>query len=140
MSAALALQQAVHATLAADATLAALIGAGIYDGPQRNAAPPYLHFGDASERDWSTGTEAGAEVAFAIVALSRERGRNEALGILERVRAVLHDAVFAVDGWRLVTIRFVATESGRGDGGGRSDRGDMRRAAARFRARLEPIS
>ena len=134
MSAALALQQAVHAALAADPELAALIGAGIYDGPQRNAAPPHLHFADASERDWSTGTEAGAEVAFPIVALSRERGREETLAIMERVRAVLHDAVFAVEGWRLVSLRLVAMESGG------FDKGDTRRAAARFRARLEPIS
>ena len=130
--AALALQEAVRTTLAADPALAALIGAGIYDGPQRNAAPPYLHLGAVSERDWSTATEAGAEVTFSLVAWSRERGRDETLKILERVRALLHEATIPVAGWRLVTIRFLGMETGR------AEKTETRRAAARFRARLEP--
>ena len=130
--AAAALQEAVRAALAADPELAALIGAGIYDGPQRNAAPPYLHFGAASERDWSTATDGGAEVTFSLVAASRERGRDETLAILERARALLHEGAMPVAGWRLVTLRFLGMETAR------ADKTETRRAAARFRARLEP--
>jgi hypothetical protein len=88
-----ALQQAVFALLASDAELAALVGAGrVYDGAPRNAAAPYVHLGEVTERDWSTATEAGVEISFAVVAWSREPGRAEALAIAERVRALLHDA------------------------------------------------
>ena len=56
--AALALQQAVFALLAADTELAALVGAGrVYDGAPRNAAAPYVHLGEMSARDWSTAGE-----------------------------------------------------------------------------------
>jgi len=130
--AALALQEAVFAALAGDAGLTALIGAGnVFDGAPRNAAAPYLHLGEVTARDWSTGTEAGAEVRFAVVAWSREAGRREALRIAGRVQEVLHGAELAVAGWRVVNLRHVATETAR------ADKPDGRRAVARFRAVLE---
>lgn len=126
-----ALQEGVFDVLAGDATLTALIGARVYDGAPRNAAAPYVHLGEATARDWSTATEAGSEVTFAVIAWSREPGRKEALSIADRVVALLHDAALELDGWRLVNLRHLSTETAR------EEKREGRRAVARFRARME---
>jgi hypothetical protein len=128
-----ALQAAVFSVLSADAELAGLLGgARIYDGAPRNAEAPYLHLGEVSARDWSTATEAGTEISFAVVAWSRQPGRSEALAAAERVRELLHDAALDLDGFRLVNLRHVATETAR------AEKPEGRRAVARFRAVVEP--
>ena len=132
MSAARALQEAVFAALSADAELETLLGgANIFDGAPRNAEAPYVHLGELSERDWSTATEPGAEISFAVVAWSRLPGRAEAIAIAERVRAVLHDAALVLDGFALVNLRHIATETAR------AEKPEGRRAVARFRAVVE---
>ena len=129
---ALALQQAVFAALSADAELQALLGgAHVFDGAPRNAEAPYVHLGESEARDWSTATEAGTEISFAVVAWSRQPGRTEALAIAERVRMLLHDAALEVDGLRLVNLRHVATETAR------NEKPEGRRAVVRFRAVVE---
>ena len=88
-----ALQEAVFSTLSGDATLAALLGgANVFDGAPRNQPAPYVHLGELTARDWSTATEAGTEINFAVVAWSRAEGRSEGLAIADRVVALLHDA------------------------------------------------
>ena len=130
-----ALQEAVFATLSADAALLALLGgAHVYDGAPRNAAAPYVHLGELTERDWSTATDAGVEISFAVVAWSREPGRAEALAIAERVRELLHDVDLEVDGFRLVNLRHVGTETAR------VEKPEGRRAVVRFRAVTEPAA
>lgn len=131
---ALALQAAVHGALTADAAMQALLGgANVFDAAPRNAAAPYLFFGEVSARDWSTATEPGAEISFALVAWSRRDGRAEALAIAERARALLHDTALAVDGYRLVNLRHIGTETAR------AEKPEGRRAVARFRAVMEAI-
>ncbi len=133
MSAGRALQEAVFSALVADTTLTTLLGgAKVYDGAPRNAAAPYVHLGEMVARDWSTATEAGAEVNFAVVAWSRLPGRSEGLAIAERVVALLHDAALTLDGWRLVNLRHLATETAR------VEKPEGRRTVARFRAVAEP--
>jgi hypothetical protein len=132
MSAANALQKAVFEALAADATLTALLGGvRIYDGAPRNAEAPYLHLGEFSARDWSTATETGLEISFAVVAWSRVEGRAEGTAIAERVRVLLHDAALDLDGFRLVNLRHVSTETAR------AERPEGRRVVVRFRAVVE---
>ena len=132
MSAAKALQEAVFSTLAADAELAALLGgARVYDGAPRNAAAPYVHLGEILSRDWSTATEAGAEVRFDVVAWSEAPGRAEALAIAGRAAELLHDAALSVVGHRLVSLRHLGTQTSR------EKKPEGRRATARFRARME---
>jgi hypothetical protein len=126
-----ALQAAVFATLAGDETLQAMIGDAIFDAAPRNAAAPYVHLGELTASDWSTATEAGSEIRFAVVAWSRAEGRSEALAVADRVAALLHDATLELDGWRLVNLRHLATETAR------ADKPEGRRAVARFRAVLE---
>ena len=132
MSAARELQEAVFERLSADASLVALLGgAKVFDGAPRNAQAPYVHLGEVVARDWSTATEVGTEISFAVVVWSRALGRSEGLLIAERVVALLHDAALSLDGFRLVNLRHVATETARGE------TPEGRRTAVRFRAVVE---
>ncbi|MYZ50468.1 DUF3168 domain-containing protein [Propylenella binzhouense] len=134
-SPALALQAAAFAALAGDAALAGLLGgARIHDSVPRNAPAPYVHLDEAILRDWSTGSEAGAEVRFAIAVITPADGRAQAFAIAERIRALLHDAPLALDGHRLVNLRHQATETKKV-----RDR-TLRRADLTFRAVIEPAS
>ena len=133
-SSARALQEAVFSALSADAALTALIGAGqVHDGPPRNAAAPYVHLGEMTARDWSTSTEGGTEIVFAVVAWSRQPGLSEALAIAERVREVLDDAALVLAGHRLVNMRHISTETAR------AEKPEGRRAVVRFRAAIEAL-
>lgn len=132
MSAARSLQEAVFSALAGDAPLIALLGGtNVFDGAPRNAAAPYVHLGETTARDWSTATEAGTEISFAVVVWSRAPGRSEGLLVAERVVALLHDAALTLDGFRLVNLRHVATETAR------VETLEGRRTMVRFRAVVE---
>lgn len=132
MSAARSLQEAVFSALAGDAPLVALLGrTNVFDGAPRNAAAPYVHLGETTARDWSTATEAGTEISFAVVVWSRAPGRSEGLLVAERVVALLHDAALTLDGFRLVNLRHVATETAR------VETLEGRRTVVRFRAVVE---
>ncbi len=131
-AAAFALQKAVLAALVADTALAALVGERIHDAPPRAQEFPYVAFGEAGERDWSSGSESGAEHRLTLLAWSRHRGKREALAIAERIVAVLHDAALTLDGHRLVNLRRETSEV-RGEADGVTWRG-----AVRFRAVTEP--
>lgn len=134
LSATAALQKAIFTALAGDGGLIALLGGvRIYDGAPRDAPAPYVHIAEAQERDWSTSTEAGAEVTVALVVWSREPGRSEVLSIAQRLRARLHDAALTVEGWRLVNLRHLATETSR------DETLQGRRAELRLRAVLEEL-
>jgi hypothetical protein len=132
MSAARALQEAVFEALVADAALVALLGGSkVFDGAPRNAVAPYVHLGEALARDWSTATEAGTEISFAVVVWSRAPGRSEGLLVAERVAALLHDAPLELDGFRLANLRHVSTETAR------VETPEGRRTVVRFRAVVE---
>ena len=132
MSAARKLQETVFEALSADATLVALLGGPkVFDGAPRNAEAPYVHLGEVVARDWSTATEAGTEVNFAIVVWSRAPGRSKGLSIADRVVALLHDGALTLDGLRLVNLRHVATETAR------VETPEGRRTVVRFRAVVE---
>jgi hypothetical protein len=133
MSAGRSLQEAVFAALVADAEFEDMIGgAKVFDSVPRNAAAPYVHLGEMVCRDWSTATEAGAEISFAVAVWSRGEGRSEGFQIAERVVTLLHDVALTLDGWRLVNLRHLATETAR------LEKPEGRRTVVRFRAVVEP--
>jgi hypothetical protein len=110
-AAALDLQEAVFAALSADAGLIdALGGAKFHDVTPADLPFPYVTFGRASSYDWSTGTEEGSEHLFALHVWSKQKGRREALALMERVRAALHDRSLALAGHHLVNLRLELTE------------------------------
>lgn len=132
--AALELQRAVFAALAGDAALtAALGGAGFYDRTPARTPFPYLTFGPASIHDWSTDTEAGSEHLFTLDIWAGRTGKSEALALMERVDAVLHDAALTLKGgYRLVNLRRQSAEI-------RFDEDlSVHHGLMRFRAAIEP--
>jgi hypothetical protein len=101
----LALQKAMLSRLAADPSVAALLGgSGIYDDVPQGTRPPYVSFGDIATRDWST-KDARAEEHFATLFVwSRERGRKQAYEIIAAIDAALDGAALVLDGHRLVSL------------------------------------
>jgi hypothetical protein len=127
------LQEAVFARLIGDAQLTGLLGGPhVFDGPPRNAAGPYVHLGEMDVRDWSTGSDAGSEIRFALVVWSRDGGRSQGLAAADRARALLHDAGLLLDGFQLVNLRHLSTETAR------AEKPEGRRVVVRFRAVVEP--
>jgi hypothetical protein len=129
-----ALRKAIRAALIADPALSGLLGgAFVFDEAPRGAALPYVAFGDSQTRDWSTATDRGIEQFLPLNIWSQQRGLAEALTIAARVTDLLDDAALALDGWRLVNLRLVASETKR------EANGRLARASLRFRAAMEQI-
>ncbi len=120
-SALLALREAVQARLKADAPLAGLMGGEVrlHDEPPRAARDLYAVWGEASARDWSTGSGTGAQHAFSIAIWSVEGSARPALAAAARMAAILHEAALAPAGHRLVTLRAAAAETARDRASGR---------------------
>ena len=132
-SAAWELQKAIHGKLASDAgVLAVLGGPRVYDEVPRGAAFPYVTFGGVTTRDWSTGTETGAEHAVVLRAWSKAGGEREVHLMIEAIRAALHETAVMLTGHRLVSLRHEASETARGTNG------ETYAGAVRFRAVTEP--
>lgn len=133
-SATAALQQAIFAALSDDTALRSALGAPgrIHDHVPRGAAFPYVAFASLSARDWSTGDAEGEEHTLVLHVWSREKGKREAETIAAAIRARLHDAALALDGYRLVNLRHVATETRR------EPDGLATRGIIRLRAVTEP--
>ncbi|MDN2567991.1 DUF3168 domain-containing protein [Aquibium sp. A9E412] len=105
-SAALELQKAVFAALAADPALTdALGGARIYDVPPPNVAFPHITFGQTSVHDWSTASELGHEHLFTLHVWSKAAGKREALSLMALAAERLQDAALTLDGHALVSLR-----------------------------------
>ena len=129
-----ALQKAVYETLAGDAGLAALLGgARIHDGAPRAAAMPYVALDPVVTTDGDTASEAGRVHTLTLTVWSAGEGKRQALAVLERIGALLHDADLTLVDHRLVNLRREREEVRRSD-----DRRAVR-GEARFRAVTEPL-
>ena len=127
------LQKAIYAVLVDDVALVALLGSGrVYDDVPRGAPFPYVTFGPSTTRDWSTGTERGAEHLLTLRTWSKAGGEKETHEILEAVRAALHETSLSLDGHRLVSLRHEMSDTTRGADG------ETYQGVARFRAVTEP--
>ena len=99
MSAGDAVQTAIAAALDAVAGLG-----GVFDGPPARAAYPYATIDAATETDFSHKSGDGREVLIGLTVWDDQpvRLRELADAVESQVRAVS-----AVDGWQLVTMRFL---------------------------------
>lgn len=102
------LQKAVYQALTGNTGFMALV-TGIYDRPPQETVFPYVTIGEAVISDWSSATTSGTEQVISIHAWSREGGRKQAVSIMEKIYATLHDANFSVEGHTLVMIRFAGS-------------------------------
>lgn len=134
-SAALALQSAVVARLAASSEVSALTGgvARIFDDVPPATAYPYVTVGQALDRDWSTGSSGGREHTLTVHIWSQSPGRREVHRIAAAVSATLHDAPLALTGHHLVNLRHELTEARR------DPDGSTYQGIVRFRAVTEPV-
>ncbi len=134
-SASLALQSAILAALSSSADLSALTGghARVYDFVPPGTPYPYVTFGQAVERDWSTGSEDGREHTLTLQVWSRASGRSEVYHGAAILRSLLHLAPLPLQGFNLVSLRYQFQEARR------EPDGETFRAIVRFRAVTEPV-
>ncbi|MFA7262020.1 MAG: DUF3168 domain-containing protein [Caulobacter sp.] len=135
MSPDLALHRAIFDHLRADADLAALLGdpPRVHDETPAQPVWPLVVFGRAETRPWGGLDGEGLEHALTLTGLSRFDGAEEARAIVAALRARLHNADLALDGWRLVNLRVTY-----GDVFRAADGRDFR-GVIRVRAVTEPI-
>ena len=106
-TAAWALQKALINELTSNAFVFSLLGQPprVFDHVPRGSTFPYVTLGLTSERDWSTGTEAGSEHIASFHVWSRAAGREEADTIMNAIKQLLHDVNLALDSHHLINIR-----------------------------------
>jgi len=117
MSPALELQGLIVPRLKADATLAAIIGARVFDHVPRSATTgavtaeyPFVGMGYWSETQDDADCIEGGEIFGRIECWSRSVGKREALQLAEAVRASLHNADLTLSENALVLIEWVRTD------------------------------
>src|SRR3972149_5093045 len=87
-----ALQRGVYQALAGSLDLTTVLGGvRVYDDAPQAAPYPFISLGQSVIRDWSTGTEDGAEHNLTLHVWSRSGGKKQVQQILESIRVVLHD-------------------------------------------------
>jgi 5-carboxymethyl-2-hydroxymuconate isomerase len=134
MNAALALQQAMRATLLADTALISLLGgAHVFDEAPRGEPPLSVRFANIETRDWSVMDQKAHEHFITLDVTTNERGRSTAQNICNRIEAVLDNATLTLTDHRLVNLRLVFWSVART----KSD--PQFGATLRFRAATEPL-
>lgn len=115
---ALALQAALVARLRADAGVAALVGARVYDEPPDGATLPLVRIGniDVSPERMDGCTDEA--ITFSIEAHSRPiSGRVEASGIANAIRVALDETDFTISGYHLDWCQWLTQAVTRGADG-----------------------
>jgi len=128
-----ALQRGVYQALAGSLDLTTLFGGvRVYDDAPQAAPYPFITLGQSVIRDWSTGTEDGAEHNLTLHVWSRSGGKKQVQQILEAIRVVLHDQPLMLADHHLVNLRHEFSEA-------RLDPdGDTFHGIVRYRAVTEP--
>jgi len=134
-SASWAIQRGIYQALANSTNVPIFLGgAWIYDDPPQAANLPFVSLGQTELRDWSTGTEDGAEHLLTLHVWSRAGGKKQVHEIIDAIRGVLHDQHFALPDHHLVNLRHEFSEA-------RPDPdGDSFHGIVRYRAVTEPLA
>jgi hypothetical protein len=128
-----ALQRSVYQALAGSSDLTTLLGGTrIYDDAPQAAPYPFVTLGQSVIRDWSTGTEDGAEHNLTLHVWSRTGGKKQVHRIIEAIKDVLHDQPLMLADHHLINLRHEFSEA-------RLDPdGDTFHGIVRYRAVTEP--
>jgi hypothetical protein len=128
-----ALQRGVYQALAGSLDLTTLLGGvRVYDHAPQAAPYPFITLGQSVVRDWSTGTEDGAEHDLTLHVWSRSGSKKQVLEILDAIRAVLHGQPLMLADHHLVNLRHEFSEA-------RLDPdGDTFHGIVRYRGATEP--
>jgi hypothetical protein len=107
-----ALQRGIYQALAGSSGLTTLLsGARIYDDAPQGAAFPFITLGQSVVRDWSTGTEDGAEHELTLHVWSRVGGKKQVQEIIEAIRGALHDQPLMLADHHLINLRHEFSEA-----------------------------
>ena len=105
------LQEAIHARLAADAGLGAVLGgAHVYDRPPQGAAMPYITFGATRTFDAGTSTEDAREHLMTLHVWSKTGGRKQCMDAIEAAGEALAGLPALSGSVRIVSLRRQADE------------------------------
>ena len=128
-----ALQRGVYQALAGSLDLTSLLGGvRVYDRAPQSGPYPFITLGQSAIRDWSTGTEDGAEHNLTLHVWSRTGGKKQVLEIIEAIKDVLHDQPLPLPDHHLINLRHEFSEA-------RLDPdGDTFHGIVRYRAVTEP--
>ena len=127
-----ALQQAVYTALAADPTLATLVGTSIFDAPPTGALPAlYVSLGPEQARAWSDRSVQGARHDFVVSVITDAAGFQQAKAVAAAVSDVLAQPVGPLARGRVVTLNFLRARAKR------DEVGQQRRIDLTFRAMLD---
>jgi hypothetical protein len=130
-----AIQRGIYQALADSSDLTSLLGGTrIYDDPPESASYPFVSLGQSLVRDWSTGSEDGAEHMLTLHVWSRAGGKKQVHEIVEAIKGVLHDQPLTLLDHHLVNLRHDFSEA-------RQDPdGDTYHGIVRYRAVTEPLA
>jgi hypothetical protein len=104
----------------------------VYDHAPQSEPYPFITLGQSAVRDWSTGTEDGAEHNLTLHVWSRSGGKKQVQEIIETIKDVLHDQPLMLSDHHLVNLRHEFSEA-------RLDPdGDTFHGIVRYRAVTEP--
>lgn len=111
VSSANALQAAIHARLAGDAALTAMIGPdAVFDRRVGGRAMPYLVLSEIVTRDFAPGAE---EHELKLEAWSDAEGRKQSQEIAARVKVLLDGEVLSLSGFSLINLTHSSTRARR---------------------------
>jgi hypothetical protein len=130
-----ALQRSVYQALAGSLDVTSLLGgARIYDHAPQATSFPFITLGQSVIRDWSTGTEDGAEHDLTLHVWSKAGGEKQTLQIIEAIKGALHDQHLVLADHHLINLRHEFSEA-------RLDPdGDTFHGIVRYRAVTEPMA
>jgi hypothetical protein len=127
-----ALQEAVYQALVADADLAALVGAAIYDVVPAGTVPgTYVTLGPEDVHEQSDVSGTGAAHRLTISVVTNAAGFQTAKRVGAAISDALIDADLVLTRGRLVSLNFLRALARR------VQDGDVRRIDLTFRARVE---
>ncbi len=127
------LRRGIYQALAGSPALGSMLGGTrIYDDPPQAASYPFITLGQSTLRDWSTGSEGGAEHLVTLHVWSRTGGKKQVHDIIEEIKTALHDKPVSLIDHHLVNLRHEFSEA-------RPDPdGDTFHGIVRYRAVTEP--
>jgi len=98
------LQTAIVAQLRAHPGLQGLTG--VYDGPPPRAAYPYAAIAEGLVSDWSTKTEPGREVRFAVTLWDDGEGAARLHALMAEAEAAMATLPRSLGVWRIASLVF----------------------------------
>src|SRR5215470_6410382 len=106
------LQRGICQVLANSSELGSLLsGTRIYDDPPQAASYPFISLGQSMLRDWSTGTEDGAEHLLTLHVWSRAGGKKQVHDIIQAIKSTLHNQPLELVDRELVNLRHEFSEA-----------------------------